>query len=592
MLNRVKAAVRTNFTEDNNQTPLNQNSAPQNHPIQDSVLRRTYSSQPIQYSILQRTSILQPIQDSVLRTSTSQPTQDYLEYRTEIAPISEYSEYSNTRQASQTLSAGTSPNPFSNLNLTNPNPYQYFVKNQSLQRIPELNVESLDEEDSDSEACNRTVVPVPIPKPRPGPSRLQYTTLVNPDLRIINCYIKQPLSNYKPVTRIPFELFFVETQHRPQVITRVFLGPPHITTRSSTPTTQLVIASSDNCRTCTTLFTNSTLSQTQQSHTTLSQAQQCDSTASQEQQSNTPLSKTRQSDSTASQEQQTKEQQSICTSETTPEPTPNLITNDSSSQHTRNRPLPPTPTPILPQFDIPDFTFTPSDHSSPLFEPETAFVHSKTPNSVTLISSNTVYLPSSRYTIFPQPRFFPNPSFLPPYNQFPPINPPTQPADSIRGSLNPFTTQSCKSKITHPDTTFSTISSNPPPYSANPVPNPQQVNIAFAPALSQNAVQFIAPTVLQTFDPEKDDKSDFLRSFDTTSQGWYDNQVMAGDFRSINDLRQHLHRLEDARHNFGEDLPYFEMLNQSSTKTSAIEKRSYPTTTATPINFLTATSTI
>ncbi|CAL8114478.1 unnamed protein product [Orchesella dallaii] len=48
-------------------------------------------------------------------------------------------------------------------------------------------------------------------------------------------------------------------------------------------------------------------------------------------------------------------------------------------------------------------------------------------------------------------------------------------------------------------------------------------------------------------------------------------QVMARDFRSVNDLRQHLHRLEDARHTFGEDSPYFEMINQSSTKTSAME---------------------
>ncbi|CAL8069039.1 unnamed protein product [Orchesella dallaii] len=52
---------------------------------------------------------------------------------------------------------------------------------------------------------------------------------------------------------------------------------------------------------------------------------------------------------------------------------------------------------------------------------------------------------------------------------------------------------------------------------------------------------------------------------------------------SVNDLRQHVHRLDDA-HTFREDSPYFkgfsrntrysyEMLNQSSTKTSAMESQ-------------------
>jgi len=48
------------------------------------------------------------------------------------------------------------------------------------------------------------------------------------------------------------------------------------------------------------------------------------------------------------------------------------------------------------------------------------------------------------------------------------------------------------------------------------------------------------------------------------------HQIMAKDFKSVAELRQHLHRLEDARHTFGEDSPYFQMLDQSSKKTNEL----------------------
>ncbi|CAL8145111.1 unnamed protein product [Orchesella dallaii] len=51
------------------------------------------------------------------------------------------------------------------------------------------------------------------------------------------------------------------------------------------------------------------------------------------------------------------------------------------------------------------------------------------------------------------------------------------------------------------------------------------------------------------------------------------HQVLGRDFCSVADLRQLLHRLEDARHTFGKDSNYFEMLNQSSTKTSIMKKQ-------------------
>ncbi|CAL8114476.1 unnamed protein product [Orchesella dallaii] len=431
MLNRVKAAFRTNSTEDNNHTPLNQSSAPPNHvtppniqptplfpssrqdsvlrrtstsqpnqdsvlrrtstlqPNQDSVLRRTSTLQPNQDSVLRRTSTLQPNQDSVLRrtstsqpnqdsvlrrTSTSQPTQDSLVCRTATAPTSEYSEYSNTRQASQSLSAGTSPRSFTNLNLTNPNPSLHSFKNQTLRSIPEPNVESFDEEDSDSEASNRTVIPAPIPKPRPGPSRMQYTpprqprlthhqllhqaatlqlqtshpnfnrTLLrrnttqaltstpaqiahlNPPENISSIFNSHNNTNSNPFTSteslanssttLPtidqsnnsttetFATADEETFQTSGDNTSSSASTSHSTTRSNTPTTQLVIASTDNYPQSTTLFTNSTFSQEQQRNTTLSQTRPSDTTASQEQQSTSTFSQTQPSDTTASQEQQ------------------------------------------------------------------------------------------------------------------------------------------------------------------------------------------------------------------------------------------------------------------------------------------------
>ncbi|CAL8148954.1 unnamed protein product [Orchesella dallaii] len=50
------------------------------------------------------------------------------------------------------------------------------------------------------------------------------------------------------------------------------------------------------------------------------------------------------------------------------------------------------------------------------------------------------------------------------------------------------------------------------------------------------------------------------------------HQIMAKDFKTVTELRQHLHRLEDARHTFGEDSPYFQMIDQSSKKTNQLSQ--------------------
>ncbi|MES2216506.1 MAG: hypothetical protein V4481_04395, partial [Patescibacteria group bacterium] len=49
------------------------------------------------------------------------------------------------------------------------------------------------------------------------------------------------------------------------------------------------------------------------------------------------------------------------------------------------------------------------------------------------------------------------------------------------------------------------------------------------------------------------------------------SQVMSRDFDTVNDLRHHLHKLEDSRHIFGDDSPYFEMMNQASSKNTELK---------------------
>jgi len=51
----------------------------------------------------------------------------------------------------------------------------------------------------------------------------------------------------------------------------------------------------------------------------------------------------------------------------------------------------------------------------------------------------------------------------------------------------------------------------------------------------------------------------------------YFHQVMAREFPSVDTLRTQLHRLEDAKHIFGKDIPYFDMAKQLSTEINEVK---------------------
>ncbi len=49
------------------------------------------------------------------------------------------------------------------------------------------------------------------------------------------------------------------------------------------------------------------------------------------------------------------------------------------------------------------------------------------------------------------------------------------------------------------------------------------------------------------------------------------SQILSRDFDTVDDLRSHLHKLEDSRHIFGDDSPYFEMMNKAATKNTELK---------------------